>query len=354
MEEEGSNGGAADDFDTVDVDEGGDNGRVHRHQPTAASAAPRAAQRDEPGESPNTGRKESIGRRQGFGGSISVSADSRERSVSNGSVETAQRPTNYRRGSAASHRSRTSSRIDYDDPAFQGSTYSSLMDLEPVTEERVESQATQVVQSFMVSSYQLDLRHERGEMEPDSDSTAGIVAETPNIPELQHYPGGIFNSTEVLIGRRLADLGDEFQRVHEAELDEMVNRIMPNVLAAGSVLKEAYSAFRKVATRLLADGSGLNWGRIVALLCFGYRMALALARHGWRNFVPDCVKLVVEFMLSEQIVRWIAQHGGWVAALAYRLPLPEGTVGIVAGGFFYALTCGALLVAIIYSLRNNK
>lgn len=69
----------------------------------------------------------------------------------------------------------------------------SIVDPEPVTEERVQSQATQVVQSFMVSSYQLDLRHERGEMEPESNASAGIVAETPNIPELQHYPGGVFN-----------------------------------------------------------------------------------------------------------------------------------------------------------------
>jgi hypothetical protein len=42
------------------------------------------------------------------------------------------------------------------------------------------------------------------------------------------------------------------------------------------------------------------------------------------------------------------------AALAYRLPMPEGTVGLVAGNFWYMLTGAALVVALFYSLRNNK
>lgn len=68
-------------------------------------------------DTPNRGRKESAGRRQGFGGSVAMNGDGRDRSAS---LEAGQRPTPPRKESTASHRSRTSSRINYDDPVFQG------------------------------------------------------------------------------------------------------------------------------------------------------------------------------------------------------------------------------------------
>ncbi len=60
-----------------------------------------------------------------------------------------------------------------------------------MTEARVARDAEEIVHSFMVSSYQRDLRHEYGEPEGQENQAAaspGFIVETPNIPELTHFP----------------------------------------------------------------------------------------------------------------------------------------------------------------------
>ena len=64
--------------------------------------------------------------------------------------------------------------------------------------------------------------------------------------------------------------------------------------------------------RLFRDGN-INWGRIVTLLCFGYRMAVTVIKRGIRGFFTEIVGFVVRFVLSERIARWIADQGGWVS-----------------------------------------
>lgn len=64
--------------------------------------------------------------------------------------------------------------------------------------------------------------------------------------------------------------------------------------------------------RLFRDGN-INWGRIVTLLCFGYRMAVTVIQRGIRGFFTEIVGFVVRFVLSERIARWIADQGGWVS-----------------------------------------
>ncbi|XP_041622984.1 bcl-2 homologous antagonist/killer isoform X3 [Vulpes vulpes] len=61
--------------------------------------------------------------------------------------------------------------------------------------------------------------------------------------------------------------------------------------------------------------SGINWGRVVALLGFGYRLALHVYQRGLTGFLGQVTRFVADFMLHHCIARWIAQRGGWVAAL---------------------------------------
>uniref|UniRef100_A0ABB5UNI6 BCL2 antagonist/killer 1 n=1 Tax=Sus scrofa TaxID=9823 RepID=A0ABB5UNI6_PIG len=61
--------------------------------------------------------------------------------------------------------------------------------------------------------------------------------------------------------------------------------------------------------------SGINWGRVVALLGFGYRLALYVYQRGLTGFLGQVTRFVADFMLHHCIARWIAQRGGWVAAL---------------------------------------
>lgn len=60
--------------------------------------------------------------------------------------------------------------------------------------------------------------------------------------------------------------------------------------------------------------SGINWGRVVALLGFGYRLALHVYQRGLTGFLGQVTRFVADFMLRRCIARWIAQRGGWVSA----------------------------------------
>ena len=72
-----------------------------------------------------------------------------------------------------------------------------------------------------------------------------------------------------------------------------------------------FKIWRIVSRRLFRDGN-VNWGRIVTLLCFGYRMAVTVIQRGIRGFFSQIVGFVVRFVISERIARWIADQGGWV------------------------------------------
>jgi len=64
---------------------------------------------------------------------------------------------------------------------------------------------------------------------------------------------------------------------------------------------------------LFSDGV-INWGRIVVVLCFGYRVIIAALRRGLGVVFSQLVQFVVQFFVNENIVRWVAAHGGWVSS----------------------------------------
>lgn len=59
---------------------------------------------------------------------------------------------------------------------------------------------------------------------------------------------------------------------------------------------------------------------MVALLGFGYRLALHVYQRGLTGFLGQVTRFVADFMLHHCIARWIAQRGGWVSAAS--LPVP--------------------------------
>lgn len=69
--------------------------------------------------------------------------------------------------------------------------------------------------------------------------------------------------------------------------------------------------------------SGINWGRVIALLGFGYCMAIHVYQHGITGFLRRIARYVTEFMLRNRIAQWIAQQGGWVS---------QGGHGLCPGG----------------------
>ncbi|CAH1251252.1 BAK1 [Branchiostoma lanceolatum] len=179
------------------------------------------------------------------------------------------------------------------------------------TEENVAAQTESVVRDFLFQ------RHQR---EQARESQVGEC--TPSMPELTPDLNPLSRESEV--GRKLAMIGDEIENRYESEFKAMIKtlRVTPST---------AYEAFAGVARRLFRDG--INWGRIAALLCFGYRMAVDVLERGIPDFVRQIIKYVVQFIISERIARWIAEHGGWRGVLSYTLNegfQALGTVFVVA------------------------
>uniref|UniRef100_A0A8B9FI91 BCL2 antagonist/killer 1 n=1 Tax=Amazona collaria TaxID=241587 RepID=A0A8B9FI91_9PSIT len=112
--------------------------------------------------------------------------------------------------------------------------------------------------------------------------------------------------TGSLVGQRLAIIGDDINKRYDAEFRYLLKSLQPTK-------ENAYECFTRVASSLFE--SGINWGRVIALLGFGYRMAIHVYQQGRTGFLRWIAHCVVEFMLRNRIARWIAQQGGWAAAL---------------------------------------
>ncbi|KAM6311021.1 bcl-2 homologous antagonist/killer [Podargus strigoides] len=158
-------------------------------------------------------------------------------------------------------------------------------------EDQVAKETEEVFRSYAFYRYQQE-REERGEEVPMD----------PEIVEIQQELG----STASLVGRRLAIIGDDIYERYEAEFRDMLKSLQPTN-------ENAYEYFTRIASSLFE--SGINWGRVIALLGFGYRMAIHVYQHGITGFLRRIAHYVVEFMLRNRIAQWIAQQGGWVAAL---------------------------------------
>ncbi|XP_068852002.1 bcl-2 homologous antagonist/killer isoform X1 [Aphelocoma coerulescens] len=160
------------------------------------------------------------------------------------------------------------------------------------SEGRVAEEAEEVFRSYAFYRYQQE-REERG-------------AEVPPDPEIEQIQQNLESSTSSQVGQRLAIIGDDIYRRYDAEFRTMLESLQPT-------RDNAYEHFTKIASSLFE--SGINWGRVIALLAFGYRMAMHVWQHGVSGFLRRIARYVGDFMLQNRIARWIAQQGGWGAAL---------------------------------------
>ncbi|GAB5571411.1 bcl-2 homologous antagonist/killer [Prionailurus iriomotensis] len=173
--------------------------------------------------------------------------------------------------------------------------------------EQVARDTEEVFRSYVFHRYQQEQEAE------------GAAAPTdPEIVTLPLEP----SSTMGQVGRQLAIIGDNINQRYDSEFQAMLQRLQPTA-------ENAYELFTKIASSVEVTEagvkassnthslfeSGINWGRVVALLGFGYRLALHIYQHGLTGFLGQVTKLVVDVMLRHCIARWIAQRGGWVAAL---------------------------------------
>lgn len=163
--------------------------------------------------------------------------------------------------------------------------------MEMASENQVAQQTEEVFQSYVAYRYNLERE------QPEVD-----VPDDPEIAAIQQQP----NSTNSQVGRRLAIIGDDINKRYDKEFCDMLKSLQPT-------RDNAYEYFTKIASSLF--DSGINWGRVIALLGFGYRMAIHVYQHGLSGFLTRIARYMADFMLRNRIARWIAQQGGWVAAL---------------------------------------
>ncbi|XP_038048918.1 bcl-2 homologous antagonist/killer-like isoform X2 [Patiria miniata] len=190
--------------------------------------------------------------------------------------------------------------------------------LSPDNEENVVEQTESIVRNYMYIRYQTDMQSEESE----------LSIATPRIPEFRCFTANPLSPTSQ-VGRRLAEIGDQINSQYQCEFSEMISqlRITPAT---------AYEAFAGVARRLFTQG--INWGRIAALLSFGYQVALSV-KAGIGEFISKIINSIVKFICTEKIAHWISEQGGWRAALSYKFETSESL------RLFFAISVAAAATA---------
>ncbi|XP_046569499.1 bcl-2 homologous antagonist/killer-like [Haliotis rubra] len=170
--------------------------------------------------------------------------------------------------------------------------------LRPDTEDNVQRQTEDVFRNFMYQSYR------QTQIRQQYDST-------PRIQEFVSMNQDPVSST-AQIGRQLARIGDEINDRFSDEFDGMIRSLK---LDKNSI----FDVFTNVAKKTIAGG--LSWGRVIALLSFGFRMVMKVLQDSTTQ-VPDFLRMIISTVarvfLVEKISQWIADQGGWIASLTFQ------------------------------------
>ena len=131
----------------------------------------------------------------------------------------------------------------------------------------------------------------------------------------------------------------------QARYHDTFSQMITNLNLSELGNERAYESFRKIAGRLFE--SGITWGRILALLCFGYEIAVTVIKQGVRGtakFLKSVIKLIVDFIVNEKIAKWIAKQGGWVSIYS-DLMVPV---------LLLVTSCSHITHCVIFHVLDNK
>lgn len=173
-------------------------------------------------------------------------------------------------------------------------------------DEKIAEETESIFRGFMYHRLTSQIEQEAS----DGDMSVGQIPK-PVLQELENVSSSEEKKSkdEQLLGKRLAQMGDQLENKYHDTLVRMTKSL-------GLTSITAYDTFAKIARRLFQDG--INWGRIIALLCFGYEIAVSVIKTGTTaigTFLKKIVNFVVKFIVKEKIASWIASQGGWLAIL---------------------------------------
>ncbi|CAF1013133.1 unnamed protein product [Adineta ricciae] len=122
------------------------------------------------------------------------------------------------------------------------------------------------------------------------------------------------------IACRLRLIGDQLDA--DQRITSMVNQVSIN---------SPYETFSDVANELFCDGI-YNWGRIVTLFYFTYKLILKSLKNEPSAIVNVLIEWTVRFV-REIIAPWIVRRGGWLIILRDVAPQSRlATLGIFLSG----------------------
>lgn len=120
------------------------------------------------------------------------------------------------------------------------------------------------------------------------------------VPENLRDGSGRTNINKV--GNALRSLADEFSSQFKEQFVEMCDQLEVNE----ETMKQTIEG---VANELFNDG--IKWARIVAFFVFGSELAIHCKRRNWPQLI-DIIALSLSSYISEKLLPWISDHGGWV------------------------------------------
>ena len=124
----------------------------------------------------------------------------------------------------------------------------------------------------------------------------------------------------------IRDIGDRLSN------DTSLNNLISQVQVSKDT---AFDTFLQVAAQIFSDGK-VNWGRIVTLFYFGYKLAVQVI-----NEIP-LIKMIIEWVvqfIKDRLAKWIFEQGGWVRIfflyiLCQELPLLSPRLIHICKGFY--------------------
>ncbi|CAL8285599.1 unnamed protein product [Boreogadus saida] len=131
------------------------------------------------------------------------------------------------------------------------------------------------------------------------------------------------NQNHKNLAQCLQQIGDELDG--NTQLQTMIN---------SSALVPSKDVFLNVAREIFSDGV-FNWGRVVALFYFACRMVIKALM----TRVPDIIRTIISWTmdyLSENVMNWIREQGGWEGIRSYFGTPSWQTIGVFLAGVLAA------------------
>ncbi|CAH8864947.1 unnamed protein product [Trichobilharzia szidati] len=194
-----------------------------------------------------------------------------------------------------------------------------VSELTPSTPEEVDASSELVFSNFMLDRYMLEVSASaqasssastsskfNNSLSAKASASISITDTTqPDDPvshQFQSLPRAEPNSVEAIVARNLAEIGDEINRVYGPRLDRMI-KLLP-------VEECPLEMFYNVARVLFTRGP-TNWGQVITLFYFGYRLVVQRVKNGIANAFYQVCRCLINFCRQINIFVWIAQQGGW-------------------------------------------